>query len=94
VTRLRVEPERLAAFADRMALVAAQLGQLHADVTARTAVLDWSGAAATRHAAAQARWAAGAERLHEALAELRSAAAVAHANYLAAADANRRMWRH
>jgi len=92
MTRLRVELDGLAALADRMAAVEAQLARVHEDVTARTAHLDWSGAAAAEHAAAQRQWAAGAELLHAGLAELRAAVRVAHANYEAAGRANRRIW--
>ena len=92
MSRLRVELDRLAELVDRMALVEAQLAQVRSDVAARTSRVDWTGAAASRHAEAQARWASGAALLHEALAELRAAAAVAHGNYVAAVQANRHMW--
>ena len=92
MTRLRVELDGLVALADRMAAVEAQLARVHEDVSARTAHLDWFGAAATEHAGAQRQWAAGAELVHAALAELRAAVRVAHGNYEAAALANRRIW--
>ena len=92
MSRLRVELDDLTALADRMAVVGAQLARVHEDVAARTAHVDWTGAAAAGHAEAQRQWATGAALLHEGLAELRTAVRVAHGNYDAAVRSNRRMW--
>lgn len=94
MSRLRAEPERLAALAERMAAVADRLARVRADVAARASHVDWDGAAAVRYAEVQERWASGAALLDEGLAELRTVAAAAADNYLAAARANRRMWTH
>ncbi|MCW2813913.1 MAG: hypothetical protein JWN84_1368 [Nocardioides sp.] len=52
----------------------------------------WSGLTATAQSAAQAEWAAGAAEMRTGLADMRRAATTARANYLAAVDANVRMW--
>ena len=87
-----MELDALTALTERMTVVAAQLERVHGEVAARTAGLDWQGAAAGQHADAQRRCATGAQLLHDGLAELRAAVSTAHGNYLAAVEANRRMW--
>lgn len=53
---------------------------------------EWTGWAAAEHLAAHRQWADGAARMRAAAAELRSAVATAHGNYLAATTTNARMW--
>jgi WXG100 family type VII secretion target len=94
VTRLVVDLHRLAALVERMELVHAQLARVREDVDARVRRLQpsWTGSAATLQQTAHAEWSAGADEVHEALSVLRTIASTAHANYQAAAAANRRMW--
>lgn len=89
-----VDLEQLAQLVERMARVQAQLGRVGEDADARVDQLqsDWSGTAASAQAAAHAQWRAGAAEVHEALAVLRAIVSTAHANYLAAVAASRRMW--
>lgn len=94
MSRLAVELDRLGELVDRMALFEAQLERVRDEVDARIRALhvSWTGEAATRQASAHAQWRTGAAEVHHVLVALRSIAAGAHANYAAAAVANRRMW--
>jgi WXG100 family type VII secretion target len=94
VTRLAADLDRLADLVDRLLLFQDQLADVlaEADARARELEMSWRGSASASHAAAQARWRAGAAEVHEALAVLRAVVAGARANYEAAAAANRRMW--
>lgn len=92
MTRFVVNLDELANLVDRMGRYQTLLMSLCSDADARAGRLDWAGAAAQSHAAAHARWRAGAVEVHEALAVLRSIARTAHGNYLAAVHANQRMW--
>lgn len=64
------------------------------EVAQRVAALHgtWTGDAAVAQAAAQQGWEAGFRAMRAALASMRAAAGVAHANYEGAATANVRMW--
>jgi uncharacterized protein YukE len=95
MSRVGVELDQLAEFVDRLAAFEAHLARVRSEVDGRTQALHtiWTGAAASAQAAANAQWRAGAAEVHEALAALRTIAAGAHANYLAAVHANRTMWR-
>jgi WXG100 family type VII secretion target len=94
MSRLRIDLERLDRLVEQMRHVQEELRSAHHDVETRVrqAHLTWSGPAAAAQAAAERRWALGAAEVQEALAALHSIAATAHANYAAAAHANRRMW--
>jgi ESAT-6 family protein len=94
MTRVAVDLDRLAALIERAAVFQSRLERLGAEVEARVAAVhaEWHGAAASAHAAAHAQWRVGAGEVDAALAMLRSIASGAHANYAAAAAANRRMW--
>jgi WXG100 family type VII secretion target len=94
VSRVVVDLDRLADVVDRMDLFQAQLSRVgdHSRVRMAQVQASWTGAAANAHAAAHARWHAGASEVQEALAVLRSIVSTAHANYDAAMLANRRMW--
>lgn len=63
-------------------------------VAARVARLDatWTGAAADAHDEAHARWAAAYDEMRGALADLRTAAGVAHDRYEAAVASNLAAW--
>lgn len=52
----------------------------------------WEGLAAQAHTEAHAEWSAGMRAMRQAMTDLRSAARLAHGNYLAAGDANLAMW--
>jgi WXG100 family type VII secretion target len=94
MSRLAVDLERLAHLVDRMARFEQHLGGLRDEVDVRVQALNatWTGEAAAAQASAHDQWRAGAAQVHEALAVLRTIATGAHANYAAAAAANRRMW--
>jgi WXG100 family type VII secretion target len=94
MSRLVVDIEQLAHLVERMSRLEAQLIRVADDAAARVQRVhaDWDGAAASAQSAAYATWRAGAAEVHEALVTLRSIAATAHANYVAAVAANRRMW--
>lgn len=92
MTRLVIDLAALTDLVDRMSQFGAQLAGVHDDVDARLRGLQWTGEAAAAQAAAHAQWSAAATELHDALAVLRAIATTAHANYSAAAAANRRMW--
>lgn len=92
MTRLTVDLDALAGLVERMSLFGDQLARVHDDVDGRLHGLRWTGEAAAAQAAAHAQWSAAVGELHSALSSLRSIAATAHANYNAAAAANRQMW--
>lgn len=89
-----VDLEQLAELIERMARFQHELIRLGDHVEARAQRLheSWIGRAAVEYAQAQARWAAGAAEVHDALVTLRAVAVTAHANFAAATLANRRMW--
>jgi uncharacterized protein YukE len=93
MSRLVIDLAHLAELVDRMEHYLAHLAALR-DEALRVERLHptWTGAAATAQALAQARWSAGAAEVQDSLASLRAVAAIAHANYAAAAHANHRMW--
>jgi uncharacterized protein YukE len=93
VTRLVVDLTSLAELIDRMEQYLAQLTALR-DEARRVERLHptWTGDAASAQAHAQARWAAAAAEVQDSLASLQALAGAAHANYVAAVAANRRMW--
>jgi WXG100 family type VII secretion target len=94
MSRLVVDLDRLADLIDRMELFQAHLTRTRDEVDARVRHMhgSWTGTAASAQAEAHARWATGAAEVQEALADLRSIAATAHANFEAARLANRQMW--
>jgi ESAT-6 family protein len=94
VTRVGVDLDRLAELMVRMERCERQLVRTHEDVTQRVREMygSWDGDAAQAQAAAQREWSAAAAQVHAALAGLRRIGSTAHANYLAAIAANRRMW--
>jgi WXG100 family type VII secretion target len=79
--------ERMRRFQDHLAdtheVAARRIEELH---------VVWTGDAADAQAAAARHWSAAAAQVHAALAALTAIASTAHANYTAAAAANRRMW--
>ncbi len=86
---------------DELADVIGRLADGHAELESCAAHLardldelraTWDGRAAQAHETAQARWDDGFATMREALADLRAVAAVARANYAAAATANRSEW--
>jgi WXG100 family type VII secretion target len=89
-----VDLDELLRSIDEMARCGAALDTLLDDVASRVAALHgtWSGEAAGAQAVAQAEWEAGFCEMREALAAMRSAADVAHANYGDAVATNLRMW--
>jgi WXG100 family type VII secretion target len=94
VSGYSVDIAALAGLVTRMQRFQAQLTAARDDVERRVADLHpvWTGEAALAHAAAHRSWDTAAAQTQEALATLRSIASTAHANYLAASAANRRMW--
>ena len=54
--------------------------------------ITWIGEAAAAHREAHAAWRQGADDMKKAIAAMRDAARIAHANYQAAVSANTRMW--
>ena len=89
-----VEADELSHAVDRMEACGSALHELAADLERRVATLhiSWHGEAATAHQAAQVEWEQGFRTIREALATMRNAARVAHANYTAAAEANLHQW--
>jgi WXG100 family type VII secretion target len=94
VTRLVVDLEQLLATVERMRRFQEHLANSHEVAVHRVAELHvvWTGDAADAQAAAARHWSAAAAQVHAALAALTAIASTAHANYTAAAAANRRMW--
>ena len=94
MSRVVVDLDRLAELVERMERFQAHLTRARDEAAGRVAQLhgSWTGEAAARQAGAQHEWNRGAAEVQVALATLRSIAATAHANYSAAALANRRMW--
>jgi WXG100 family type VII secretion target len=90
----RVDPEALADAVARMAeyvrYAENMLGDIDSLVT--NLHLTWSGEAAEAHVAAHRHWAAGAAMMREALALLKAAGTIAHANYTGVMAANLGMW--
>ena len=68
---------------DGLDRVAARVRRLHGT---------WSGTTADAQAVAQAEWEAGFALMRDGLADMRRVATTARGNYLAAVDANVRMW--
>jgi WXG100 family type VII secretion target len=94
VTRLVVDLDKLLGAVERMRRFQEELARTHEVVERRVRGLHlvWTGEAATAQAVAQQHWSTAAGQVHEALVGLAAIASTAHANYLAAAAANRRMW--
>ena len=94
MTRLVVDLDELSRSVERMRLFQEHLIRAHDSVQSRMRDLHavWTGEAAGAQAIAQQHWAAAARDLQDALTTLASIARTAHANYTAAAAANRRMW--
>lgn len=90
----RVHTEELAFVVERIARfeTALQAAIDDAGQAARSLTDYWSGAAAEAHREAHARWRADIDRMHAALATMRTIADAAHANYTAALAANNAMW--
>lgn len=89
-----VDLERLEQLVARMAAFGQQFACAHAEVDSRVRGLQagWTGDAAAAQAETHRRWSVGAGEMHEALVQLRSAAATAHGNYDAAMRANLLTW--
>lgn len=86
---------------DQLDTMIGRLGDYEAILEQRLTELDarvralqsrWTGQAANAQQQAHDEWLAGAQRMREALAGLRSAASTAHANYNSALTANNQMW--
>lgn len=94
VTRYAVDLDQLRDSIDALARCEQALDEGLERVARRVVALHatWSGLTATAQAGAQAEWEAGATEMREALADMRRAATTARDNYLAAVDANVRMW--
>ena len=94
MSRVLVDLDALEALVDRMARVQEQVARACADADARVRELSdsWTGAAAQSFAATHEQWRRAAVEVQDALVVLRSIASTAHANYVAAVAANRRMW--
>lgn len=91
---IRVDLELVEDLVARMGAFEQHVDALLDEVDARMKRMHavWSGAAAAEHAAAHARWSAGAREMQQALTVLRSIAATARENYAAAVAANLAMW--
>jgi WXG100 family type VII secretion target len=90
----RVRPAQLADVVQRLGALDAHLQSVLAQVERRVDELHltWSGEAAQAQRATHDEWQRGAAQMRAGLATMRSIAATAHANYVAAATANVRMW--
>jgi uncharacterized protein YukE len=95
MTRIAVDVRLLGDFVDSVRAVQALLGQARDDVDARIRQVQagWDGAAAAAQVLAHQQWRAGAAHVQEALAALHAIARTAQANYSAAIQANRAIWR-
>jgi len=89
-----VDPDELDRMIDEMSRCDHAIRLLTGDLTQQIGVLhsQWTGLAADAQLLAQAEWEKGLREMTAALADLRDAARVAHANYGQAADTNHRMW--
>ena len=94
MSRVVVDLDALDALVARMARLQDQVARVSEDADARVRDLhgSWSGTAASGYDTVHRRWRAGVSEAQDALVALRSIASTAHANYLAAVAANRRMW--
>jgi WXG100 family type VII secretion target len=94
MSRLVVDIDALDRLVARMTRLQEHVARACADADTQVRELSesWSGSAASDYRAAHDRWRAGAAEAQDALVVLRSIASTAHANYVAAAVANRRMW--
>jgi WXG100 family type VII secretion target len=90
----RVPLEDLYSLIERMAAFERTFEEAgdQADNQARQLHATWTGAAAAEHQAVHARWAAGRQEMHAALATMRAIAQTAHDNYTAAGSTNSQMW--
>ena len=95
MSRIAVDPDRLADFVERLRFVQAELDAARDGVADRIRAdrTDWAGSAAAAHEAAHNQWQAGAREVQDALAALHAIVRTAQVNYAAAIDANRRVWR-
>jgi WXG100 family type VII secretion target len=94
MTRFRADLAGLADLVTRLDAFESRAASLVSDLDSQVRCLEgeWTGSAATAHAAAHREWVDGAARMRVAARALRSAVATAHANYAAAVSANLRMW--
>jgi WXG100 family type VII secretion target len=94
MSRVAVDLGALAELVERLARFEQHLTRTHDDVTRRVSDLHatWQGDAASAQAAAQHEWSVALGEVRTALYVLRRIGGTAHANYVAALSANRRMW--
>ena len=90
----RVDPEALADAVRRMTEFQRHAEDVLTEIDSRVARLHatWTGHGAAAHADAHRRWARGAALMREALAQLETAGATAHANYTGVMSTNVAMW--
>lgn len=88
--RYRVELEELVAFVDKLAAFEKRAEALATHIDRQVAELhaSWSGEAADAHRARHEEWKAAADRMQQAVVELRQAAHTAHRNYCEAVELN------
>jgi WXG100 family type VII secretion target len=90
----RVDPEALADAVQQMTEFQRYAKSMLTEIDSLVSNLHatWSGEGAAAHAEAHRHWALGEAMMREALAQLRAAAATAHANYTGAIATNLSMW--
>jgi WXG100 family type VII secretion target len=90
----RVDTDALADAVQRMAEFGRYAESMLAEINSVVASLHatWTGDGAAAHAEAHRHWTRGEAMMREALAQLKSAGATAHANYTGAMSTNLAMW--
>ena len=90
----QVDPDALADAVERMAEFQRYAECMISEIDSLVSNLHttWTGEGATAHAEAHRHWARGEAMMREALAQLRAAAHIAHANYTGAMAKNLSMW--
>jgi WXG100 family type VII secretion target len=94
MTRFQVDTDELDRSAASLAAMAALCERLltEVDALAATVSADWTGEANEQFLALKAEWADGAKLMSEGIQVIHTAATASNANYLAIADAARRIW--
>ena len=89
-----MDPEALADAVQRMAAFARYAEDMISEIDSRITRLHatWTGEGAAAHAEAHRHWTRGEAMMREALAQLKSAASTAHANYTGVMAQNLSMW--
>ena len=89
-----MDPEALADAVQRMTAFARYAEDLVSEIDSRVTSLraTWTGEDAAAHAEAHQHWVRGEAMMRAALARMRGAGAIAHANYTGAASTNLGMW--